>query len=79
MGAERNLVQAVGEYEAGMRIYANQALKLSTRNAQNAASESRLPRLGFRTGLRVANALPPVDRAMFGHAVPAAEPEQAAA
>jgi 2-polyprenyl-6-methoxyphenol hydroxylase-like FAD-dependent oxidoreductase len=75
--AGRDLVEAVGQYEAGMRVYANQALKLSTRNAHSAASESRLPRLGFRTALRVANAVPPVNRAMFGN--PTAEPAPASA
>ncbi len=37
-----------------MRKYANQALALSTRNARNAAAAARLPRLAFRTVLRVA-------------------------
>jgi 2-polyprenyl-6-methoxyphenol hydroxylase-like FAD-dependent oxidoreductase len=75
----RDLVEAVGEYEAGMHVYANQALKLSTRNAHSAASESRLPRLGFRAALRVANAVPSLNRAMFGKPTPTTEPEQAAA
>ena len=51
-----------------MRGYANQALALSTRNA---ASTDRLPRLAFRTVLRIAQAVPPVKRKMFGTATAA--------
>jgi 2-polyprenyl-6-methoxyphenol hydroxylase-like FAD-dependent oxidoreductase len=58
----------VGAYEEQMRGYANQALALSTRNARNAASADRLPRLAFRTVLRIAEAVPPVKRKMFGTA-----------
>ena len=49
-----------------MRGYANQALALSTRNARNAASTARVPRLAFRTLLRIAQAIPPVKRDLFG-------------
>ncbi len=56
----------IGTYEQHMRVYANEALTRSTRNASNAASEARLPRLAFRSMLRVAQAIPPVKRAMFG-------------
>ncbi|HZZ48404.1 MAG TPA: NAD(P)/FAD-dependent oxidoreductase [Pseudonocardia sp.] len=55
----------VGRYEAQMREYANVALALSTRNARNAASPRRLPRIAFRALLRAADALPPVKRAVF--------------
>jgi 2-polyprenyl-6-methoxyphenol hydroxylase-like FAD-dependent oxidoreductase len=61
-------VSRVGTYEEQMRGYANQALALSTRNARNAASTDRLPRLAFRTVLRIAQAVPPVKRKMFGTA-----------
>jgi 2-polyprenyl-6-methoxyphenol hydroxylase-like FAD-dependent oxidoreductase len=50
------LVEQVGHYEQQMRAYANQALALSTRNARNAASSAHIPRLAFRTVLRVAQA-----------------------
>lgn len=63
-----DIASRVGEYERQMRAYANQALALSTRNARSAASEARLPRLAFRSMLRVAEAVPPVKRAMFGPA-----------
>jgi 2-polyprenyl-6-methoxyphenol hydroxylase-like FAD-dependent oxidoreductase len=63
-----DVVGCVGEYEQRMRGYANQALALSTRNARNAAAEARLPRLAFRSMLRVASVVPPVNRAMFGSA-----------
>jgi 2-polyprenyl-6-methoxyphenol hydroxylase-like FAD-dependent oxidoreductase len=56
----------IGGYEREMRAYANEALALSTRNARTAASEARFPRLAFRSMLRVAEAVPPVKRAMFG-------------
>jgi len=60
-----SLVERVGGYETRMREYANQALALSTRNARRAASTSRVPRLAFRTVLRVAEAVPPVKRRLF--------------
>lgn len=56
----------VAAYENQMRAYANQALALSARNARNAASPARLPRIAFRTALRVAEAVPPAKRRMFG-------------
>jgi len=58
--------ERVGRYEARMRDYANAALARSTRNARNAATGDRLSRLAFRTVLRVARAMPPVRRAVFG-------------
>jgi 2-polyprenyl-6-methoxyphenol hydroxylase-like FAD-dependent oxidoreductase len=61
-------VSRVGAYEEQMRGYANQALALSTRNARNAAATDRLPRLAFRTVLRLAEAVPPIKRKMFGAA-----------
>ena len=61
-------VSRVGIYEEQMRGYANRALALSTRNARNAASTQRLPRLAFRTVLRIAEAVPPVKRNMFATA-----------
>jgi 2-polyprenyl-6-methoxyphenol hydroxylase-like FAD-dependent oxidoreductase len=60
------LVEQIGHYEQQMRAYSNQALALSTRNARNAASSAHIPRLAFRTVLRVAQALPPVRRHLFG-------------
>jgi 2-polyprenyl-6-methoxyphenol hydroxylase-like FAD-dependent oxidoreductase len=62
------LVEQVGRYEEQMREYANRALALSTRNARNAAAPARLPRLAFRTVLRVAEAVPSVKRRLFGTA-----------
>jgi 2-polyprenyl-6-methoxyphenol hydroxylase-like FAD-dependent oxidoreductase len=59
------LEERVGRYEEQMRGYANEALALSTRNARNAASTQRLPRLAFRTLLKVTNAVPPMKRAVF--------------
>jgi 2-polyprenyl-6-methoxyphenol hydroxylase-like FAD-dependent oxidoreductase len=64
--APGDLRTRVGRYEDTMRAYANEALAMSTRNARNAASEARFPRLAFRSMLRLAEAVPPVKRAMFG-------------
>jgi 2-polyprenyl-6-methoxyphenol hydroxylase-like FAD-dependent oxidoreductase len=61
------LVEQVGRYEEQMRGYAKRALALSTRNA---AAPARLPRLAFRTVLRVAEAVPPVKRRLFSTAPP---------
>jgi 2-polyprenyl-6-methoxyphenol hydroxylase-like FAD-dependent oxidoreductase len=61
-----DLTARVGAYEDQMRGYANQALALSTRNARNAASPSRLPRIAFRSALRIAEAVPPARRRLFG-------------
>jgi 2-polyprenyl-6-methoxyphenol hydroxylase-like FAD-dependent oxidoreductase len=67
--AAMDTIGRVGAYEEQMRGYANQALALSTRNARNAASTERLPRLAFRTVLRLAEAVPPVKRKMLRTAV----------
>jgi 2-polyprenyl-6-methoxyphenol hydroxylase-like FAD-dependent oxidoreductase len=64
-GRSEDVVGRVGEYEREMRGYANKALALSTRNARGAAAGARLPRLAFRSMLRVASVVPPVRRAMF--------------
>jgi salicylate hydroxylase len=61
-----DLTARVGRYEEQMRVYANQALALSSRNARNAASPRRLPRLAFRSALRIAESVPPAKRRMFG-------------
>lgn len=59
------LTARVAAYEADMRGYANRALALSTRNARGAAADGRLPRMAFRSALRVAEAVPAVKRRMF--------------
>ncbi|HEY2260998.1 MAG TPA: NAD(P)/FAD-dependent oxidoreductase [Streptosporangiaceae bacterium] len=61
-----DITARVGRYEEQMRGYANQALALSTRNARNAASPRRLPRLAFRSALRIAESVSPAKRRMFG-------------
>jgi len=61
----KQLVNAVAGYEEEMRSYANRAISVSTRNAKTAGSEARLPRLAFRTLLRVAEAVPTVKRRVF--------------
>jgi 2-polyprenyl-6-methoxyphenol hydroxylase-like FAD-dependent oxidoreductase len=59
------LTERVERYEQHMRGYANDALALSTRNANNAASDRRLSRMAFGTLLRVAERVAPVKRAVF--------------
>jgi 2-polyprenyl-6-methoxyphenol hydroxylase-like FAD-dependent oxidoreductase len=66
----------VGHYEDRMRDYANRALGVSTRNARNAATSARLPRLAFRSLLRVAEAAPPAKRVLFRRPRPAAQDSQ---
>jgi 2-polyprenyl-6-methoxyphenol hydroxylase-like FAD-dependent oxidoreductase len=56
------LVDAIAAYEEEMRVYANRAIGVSTRNARTAGSDARLSRLAFRTMLRVAEAVPAVKR-----------------
>lgn len=60
-----SLIDAVTTYETTMRGYANQALALSTRNAQRAADPRSRSRAAFRTVLRVAEAVPPIKRRLF--------------
>jgi 2-polyprenyl-6-methoxyphenol hydroxylase-like FAD-dependent oxidoreductase len=64
-GTGDSIAERVGRYEAEMRGYANEALALSTRNARNAASTKRMPRLAFRTLLKVTNAIPPIKHKVF--------------
>jgi 2-polyprenyl-6-methoxyphenol hydroxylase-like FAD-dependent oxidoreductase len=58
--------RAIGDYETTMRPYANQALKLSTRNATNAALTTPFNRATFRTLLRLGNHIPALSNKMFG-------------
>jgi 2-polyprenyl-6-methoxyphenol hydroxylase-like FAD-dependent oxidoreductase len=62
-------LDAIGRYENAMRRYANQALKLSTRNATNAALATPVNRTAFRTLLRIGTHLPLLQRKMFGPTV----------
>jgi 2-polyprenyl-6-methoxyphenol hydroxylase-like FAD-dependent oxidoreductase len=61
-----SIVDAVGRYESEMRVYANRAVGLSRRNAENASSDAGFPRRMFRLVLRLAQAFPPVMRATLG-------------
>jgi 2-polyprenyl-6-methoxyphenol hydroxylase-like FAD-dependent oxidoreductase len=60
--SQKQLVDAIAGYEKEMRVYANRAISVSTRNAKNAGSDAWLSRLAFRTLLRVAEAVPTVKR-----------------
>ncbi|CAG9990373.1 unnamed protein product [Clonostachys byssicola] len=63
------LTEAVGIYESTMRIYANEALKLSTRNATNACEGGMAQRFLFRNFLRAAHSFPVIMRATLGRQV----------
>ena len=58
---------AVARYEAQMRLYANAALALSTRNAERATSRSALARSIFRTLLRLSAKSPRGQATHFPH------------
>jgi salicylate hydroxylase len=58
------LIPAVGGYEREMLDYGFAAVRLSLRNARQAANSTRLSRTAFRTGLRVVAAVPPLRRSM---------------
>ena len=57
---QKQLLDAVAGYEKEMHVYANRAISVSTRNAKTAGSDAWLPRLAFRTLLRVAETIPMV-------------------
>jgi 2-polyprenyl-6-methoxyphenol hydroxylase-like FAD-dependent oxidoreductase len=61
--------RGVAVYEQAMREYANQALALSTRNANNAALASPFARAAFRGLLRACTVVPALRRRMFGATV----------
>jgi 2-polyprenyl-6-methoxyphenol hydroxylase-like FAD-dependent oxidoreductase len=64
-GGKVRLIEAISRYESEMRAYANPAVALSARNARTASSDARLPRMAFRTALRLAQGVPAVKRALF--------------
>lgn len=61
---ESALIPAIGGYEREMLDYGFSAVRLSLRNARQAADSTRLSRAAFRGGLRVVAAVPPLRRAM---------------
>lgn len=65
LAATPDPVAAITAYENTMRAYANDAPRISLRNARSAASPARLPRHAFRTLFRLADNIPPIKRAMF--------------
>lgn len=62
IAGRKPLIDAIARYEEKMRVYANRAISVSTHNAKTAGSDAWLPRLAFRTLLRVAEAVPAVKR-----------------
>ncbi|CAG9953878.1 unnamed protein product [Clonostachys rosea f. rosea IK726] len=63
------LTDGVGVYESTMRRYANEALKLSTRNAINACEGGMAQRFLFRNFLRAAHSFPVIMRATLGRQI----------
>ncbi|MEV4317873.1 NAD(P)/FAD-dependent oxidoreductase [Actinocrispum sp. NPDC049592] len=62
---ERDLLDAIGDYERQMIDYGFAAVRSSMRNATQAVSESRAGRVVFKTVLRVCSAVPALKRKMF--------------
>jgi salicylate hydroxylase len=58
------LLEALSRYEAEMLDYGFAAVRLSLRNARQAATSTRAGRAAFRTTLRLTAAVPPMRRAM---------------
>ncbi len=63
--SRKPISKAIGDYEAQMRTYANAAVSTSMRNSLNAVDGNMVKRFGFRTALKVAEAVPPVKKMMF--------------
>ena len=56
------MLTAIADYEQQMRKYGFAAVRLSLRNARQAASGNRLSRAAFKTMLRVTNTISPLKR-----------------
>ncbi|MQY21123.1 FAD-dependent oxidoreductase [Nocardia macrotermitis] len=74
---ERPLLEALHEYEAQMITYGFAAVRASLQAAEQSVSDSRVSRTMVRTVFRLAGALPPLKRKMFGGL--GSEPEPAKA
>jgi 2-polyprenyl-6-methoxyphenol hydroxylase-like FAD-dependent oxidoreductase len=59
---------ALGDYEAQMRRYAGDAVRVSRRYAEQFVSDNRMGRAGFKAFLRVADNIPPLKRRLFAPA-----------
>ncbi len=73
---ERPLLRALHEYEAQMIGYGFAAVRASLQAAEQSVSDSRVSRTMARTVFRVAGALPPLKRKMFGGIGSEPEPAQ---
>lgn len=63
---ERDLLDALHEYEARMLVYGFAAVRASLKAAEQAVSTNRVGRALGRTMFRVVDAVPPLKRKMFG-------------
>jgi salicylate hydroxylase len=62
---DRDMLDAIGDYERQMVGYGFAAVRMSLRNANQAISEGRVGRVMFKTILRVCSAVPALKRKMF--------------
>jgi 2-polyprenyl-6-methoxyphenol hydroxylase-like FAD-dependent oxidoreductase len=60
-----DLIGAIGAYEAAMRSYASEAVGQSLQITQQIASPSWMARLAFKSILRLADRVPPLQRRLF--------------
>jgi 2-polyprenyl-6-methoxyphenol hydroxylase-like FAD-dependent oxidoreductase len=60
-----DLLSGLRKYEADMRVYGDEAVRLSLRYTQSFVSDSRLERAAFEAVLKVADAIPPLKRRLF--------------
>jgi 2-polyprenyl-6-methoxyphenol hydroxylase-like FAD-dependent oxidoreductase len=63
---ERELLDAIGDYERQMIDYGFAAVRSSLRDAKAFVSENRASRVMFKTVLRFFSAVPPLKRKVFG-------------
>jgi 2-polyprenyl-6-methoxyphenol hydroxylase-like FAD-dependent oxidoreductase len=62
---QSQLLEAIGAYERDMRQYGFEAVQRSLQVSEAVASTNTLSRVGFRTVLSAANAVPPLGNIMF--------------
>lgn len=62
---ERELIEAIGDYERQMIEYGFAAVRSSLRDARTFVSDNRFGRVMFKTALRVLSSVPPLRRKVF--------------
>jgi 2-polyprenyl-6-methoxyphenol hydroxylase-like FAD-dependent oxidoreductase len=59
------LLDGLRKYETDMRVYGDEAVRVSLRYTQSFVSDSRFERAAFEAVLKAADAIPPLKRRMF--------------